>query len=100
MLLGSNLVIKVISQDATFHPVVNQPAVPPNLIHGTFVTPSHVVVIDDLTSVEVGDFLCGLGPCLGVVNVSKDVVVGIYGLANVTNDENYLIAMVLPACLT
>ena len=86
MFLGSNLVIKVISQNTSLHPIINEPTVPTNFIHGTFITPTDVVFIKDFAFEEVGDLFGGFRPGLCVVDIGEDVVVGIDGLTNISYD--------------
>mmetsp|Transcript_2172 Transcript_2172/g.4736 ORF Transcript_2172/g.4736 Transcript_2172/m.4736 type:complete len:308 (-) Transcript_2172:156-1079(-) len=97
MLLGSQLVIEVIPQDATLHPVIDEPAVPSDLIHGPLVAPSDIFLLLDLAAVETRDLLGGFDPGFGIVDVGEDVVVLIDGAADVAYNEHYLVGVILPA---
>ena len=92
-----HLVIKVVSHESILHPVVNEPTVPADFVHGALVAPHGVLVGLDDALEEIGDLICGLLPCLGVVDVSKDVVILVDATTGVAKDEDDLITVILPS---
>ena len=64
VLRSGHLVIKVVPHQPRLHPVVDDPAVPTDLIHNAFVAPSGIVVHINVAIVQVRDLLRGFLPRL------------------------------------
>ena len=88
--------IEVVSHEAILHPVVNEPTVPANLVHGTLVAPHGILVGLDDALEQIGDLVSGLPPRLGVVDVGEDVVILVNRATWVAQYEDDLVGQVLP----
>ena len=56
--------IEVVPHQPRLHPVVDDPAIPTDLVHDSFVAPSGIVIHIDVAIVQVRNLLGGLLPRL------------------------------------
>ena len=79
----------------SFHPVINEPPIPLNLIHDTQISPLEETInwwsipVHDIIDVQIADLRRG--------DVPQDVMVFNHGTPHVTYDHDHLISSITPA---